>query len=111
MGFSETWWGHDFWAPEWATVRLRDPIFIGIWRQEKLDALHLEAPMCCVKGQYVLLNLHWAVTLKHCIHTKYKMERKKESQGNEKKKNQESEIIIQPFNEKMSRFSWEFLYI
>lgn len=72
---------------KWAAMRLRDAEVMGIWRQEKVEAVHLEAPMCCVKGQYVLFHLHWTVILKYCIHTKYKMERKNNSQVN--KKNQE----------------------
>lgn len=63
-------------------MKLRDPEVIGIWGQEELEAVHLEEPTCCVEGQYVLFNLHWTLAVKHCIHTKYKMEIKKESQGN-----------------------------
>lgn len=43
---------------KWADMRLRDPEVIGIWRQrEKLEAVHLEAPTYCVKGQHVLFHL------------------------------------------------------
>lgn len=85
---------------KWADMRLRDPEVIGIWRQrEKLEAVHLEAPAPCVKGQHVLFHSQWTVTAKHCKH-KYKMERKKESQGN--LKNQENKILTQSFHEKKS---------
>lgn len=68
-------------------MQLRDPEVIGVWRQKEiLEAVHLEAPMYCVKGQYAFFHLHWTVTAEHCIHTNYKMERKKEMKKNQKMK-------------------------